>query len=86
MFDDSSLAGFNFNDGWMSIFVGMNHLPFDHAELRKTKVGAYESQIVNSLAKAKQRYQQIQQMKQSQISKMPSHYNWLKDNIYNGKP
>ena len=85
VFDDSSLAGFNFNDGWMSVLVGMNHLPFDHAELRKKKIGAYEDSIVNSLAKAKQRYQQIQQMKQTQVAKMPSHYQWLKKNIYMGK-
>jgi len=86
VFDDSSLAGFNFNDGWMSVLVGMNYLPFDHAELRKKKIGAYEDVVVNSLAKAKQRYAKIQQMKQTQISQMPGHYQWLKKNIYQGKP
>ena len=85
IFDDSSLAGFNFNDGWMSVLVGMNHLPFDHTELRKKKIGAYEDQVVNNLAKARHRYQQIQQMKENQIAKMPSHYQWLKDNVYKGK-
>lgn len=82
IFDDSSLAGFNFNDGWMSVFVGMNHLPFNHSELRKKKIGAYEDMVVNNLAKARQRYQQIQQLKKDNLSKMPSHYQWLKDNIY----
>ena len=85
IFDNSSLAGFNFNDGWMSVLVGMNYLPFDHEELRKQKMGPYDMQVVNNMAKADQRYQQIQQMKQTRISQMPSHYQWLKDNIYAGK-
>lgn len=84
-FDNSSLAGFNFNDGWMSIFVGMNYLPFDYPQLRKKKFGAYEDQIVNNLTKAKQRYQHVQQLKKINIPKMPTHYQWLKDNIYSDK-
>ncbi len=85
IFDDSSLAGFNFNDGWMSVLVGMNHLPFDHAALQKKKIGPYEDIIFNNMAKADQRYQQIQQMKQTHISKLPTHYQWLKEKIYDGK-
>ena len=85
IFDDSSLAGFNFNDGWMSVLVGMNHIPFDHTELRKQKIGAFEDYVVNNMPKAKQRYMQLQQMKKMNIHKMPSHYQWLKDNIYKGE-
>jgi tryptophan halogenase len=85
IFDDSSLAGFNFNDGWMSVFVGMNHIPFDHVELRNKNIGAFDPQVVNNMAKANQRFLQLQHMKKMNISKMPSHYQWLKDKIYNGE-
>ena len=69
----------------MSVLVGMNYLPFDHAEIRKKKMGPYEDQIINSLANAAQRYQQIQTMKQTHIAKMPSHYQHLKQHIFGGK-
>lgn len=85
LFDDSSLAGFNFNDGWMSVLVGMNHLPFDHDALQKKKMGPYEDAILNNMVKADQRYQQIQIMKKEKISKLPTHYRWLKEEIYNNK-
>ena len=84
LFDDSSLAGFNFNDGWMSILTGMNFLPFDHIEIRRRKIGPYEDQIVRNLDKAAMRYQQIQQIKSTKIPAMPSHYQHLKQHIYNG--
>lgn len=86
MFDDSSLAGFNFQDGWQSVLVGMNYLPFDHMELRNQKIGPYEDQVINNLDKAEQRYQQVQKMKQTKIADMPSHYQHLMENIYGGKP
>lgn len=85
LFDDSSLAGFNFNDGWMSIMIGMNYLPFDHPEMRKKMMGPYEPAVVNALPKAAERYKKIQEMKKTHISKMPSHYQHLKDNIFGGK-
>lgn len=85
IFDNSSLAGFDFKDGWMSILAGMNYLPFNHAEMQKRRLGPYEDQVVNNLEKARQRYQQLQQMKQQHVSRMPSHYQWLTENIYNRK-
>lgn len=81
-FDDSSLAGFNFNDGWMCILVGMKHLPFNHESFIRSKRGPHQDVIVRNVAKTDQRYHSIKNL---QLSKMPSHYQWLKDKIYQGE-
>ena len=83
-FDNASLAGFSFNDGWQCILTGMNYLPFEWPQLKQNKVGPFEPAIMENMHLADQRQQQRNKQKEM-VSSLPSHYQYLKKNIFNGK-
>ena len=80
-FDNASLAGFSFNDGWQCILTGMNYLPFEWPQLRHNNVGPYEQGIINNMHLADQK-QNDRKMQRDMVKKLPSHYQYLRQNIY----
>ena len=78
------LAGFGFNEGWYNILTGMNYLPFDFDKHRANKIGSYEQHLEDHLAEADKVYEQLNIQRQH-IQSMPSHYQFLKENIYGGQ-
>jgi tryptophan halogenase len=83
-FDTGKLAGFSFSEGWYNILVGMGHLPFDYEQHKKAGIGAYDRRIANSINSADNFYAQVKNQRKK-ISSMPGHYQFLKNNIYQGK-
>lgn len=81
-FDDGGLAGFNFNDGWLCVLIGMNFMPFEHESIKRSKVGPYDDRVTKNLSKAAQRLKGFEKMKRENFSKLPNHFDWLKDNIF----
>ena len=84
LFDTGSLAGFAFSEGWYNILTGMGHLPFDFEQFRQAKVGSFDRQIEANMPAADNFYKQFDAQRGG-IGTMPSHYQYLKQNIYNGK-
>jgi tryptophan halogenase len=78
------LAGFGFGEGWFYILAGMNHLPFDVDKHRMAGIGAFDSALEENLAGADEISMQMDGQKQN-IATLPSHYQYLKQNIYGGK-
>ena len=78
------LAGFGFNDGWYSILTGMNFLPFDSGQHRQMKIGTFESMLEENMPEADNVIRQMNSQREK-ITTMPSHYQYLKQNIYNGE-
>ncbi len=83
-FDNASLAGFSFGDGWQCILNAMNYLPFDRPFLKNRGVGPYEPHILEKMPLADERIRALRQQ-MSQVQTMPSHYQHLKTTIYGGK-
>lgn len=85
LFDTSGmLAGFGFAEGWYYILTGMNYLPFDFEQHRQAKIGSFERHLETNLGEADKFYQQVSAQKAG-IATLPSHYEYLKQNIYGGK-
>ena len=84
LFDTGTLAGFAFSEGWYSILTGMGHLPFDYGQFRQAKVGAFDRQIEANLSAADEFYKQFDSQR-GRIGTMPSHYQYLKQHIYDGR-
>lgn len=84
-FDDAGLAGFYFEDGWMNILVGMNHLPFAYEHLSRNEVGPFEPYLRTHLAEADAHYERIKGSK-AKLGQLPSHYQLLKNDFYGGRP
>ena len=80
-FDNASLAGFSFNEGWQCILTGMNYLPFEWPQLKQNSVGPFEEAISANMHMADQR-QKDRERQKSMVASMPSHYNYLKTNIF----
>ena len=85
LFDTGKQAGFSFSEGWYNILVGLGHMPFDYEQHKKANIGTYDRRIVNNINTADNYYAQMNAHRKK-ISAMPSHYEYLKTNIYNGKP
>jgi tryptophan 6-halogenase len=83
-FDNASLAGFSFNEGWQCILTGMDYLPFEWDQLKRNPAGPFDPQILANMPVADQRQQQRAQQK-LQARQMPSHYQYLKTNFYKGE-
>ena len=79
-----ALAGFGFNEGWYYILTGMNHLPFAFNKHRMAKVGTFESVLGDNLKEADKISMQLDMQRQN-VRGLPSHYQYLKQNIYSGK-
>lgn len=80
-FDNPGLAGFTFSDGWQYILAGMNYLPFDYPQYRINRAGPFEQHIMDNMPLAKKYQEQMSRFKKT-IPQMPTHYQYLKDNIY----
>jgi len=80
-FDNASLAGFTFNEGWQCILTGMDYLPFEWDQLKQNHAGPFEPHIQANMNHANHRQQQRDAQKQ-RIGGMPSHYQFLKKAYY----
>ncbi|MFC1772575.1 tryptophan halogenase family protein [Pseudomonadota bacterium] len=78
-----TLAGFGFNDGWYYILTGMDHLPFKFEQHKQAKVGAYDKALEEGVAEAENVSRKLD-MERQNIPRLPSHYQYLKQNIYSG--
>jgi tryptophan halogenase len=79
-----ALAGFGFSEGWYYILTGMNFLPFDFEQHRETEIGTFERALKEGAGEAEKIFQQLQAQGQH-VGTMPSHYQYLKHNIYGGE-
>lgn len=79
----ADFGDFSFTDGWMSILIGMNHLPLKFGQFQGA--GPFEAEVVNNMGKAEQIYKEQKEFIRSRLPAFPSHYEYLKDKIYNGK-
>ena len=77
------LAGFGFNEGWYYILTGMGHLPFPFEQHRMNRIASFEAALEDSRQEAEKLASQMQAQKQNIVT-MPSHYQYLRNNIYNG--
>jgi len=84
LFDSSGLAGFDFKEGWRLILTGMNHMPFDHEFFRRQQVGPFEPHIVENMGAFETHLASLDKQRK-QIAKLPSHYAYLKNKVYNGE-
>ena len=82
-FDNASLAGFSFNEGWQCILTGQDYLPFAWDQLKRNQVGPFDPHILANMHVADERKRQKDQQK-LQARQMPSHYQFLKTNYYKG--
>lgn len=78
------LAGFGFNEGWYNILAGMNYLPFEFEQQRQAGVGLFDGALSGGMGEADKIVTQMSSQKQN-IAQMPSHYQYLRQNIYNGR-
>jgi tryptophan halogenase len=84
VFDTSgALAGFGFNDGWYYILTGMGHLPFNLEQHRQARIAAYEQILEDSRSEADDMLKRLESERQN-VQRLPSHYQYLKHNIYGG--
>lgn len=82
--EGGSLAGFGFNEGWYSILAGMNHLPYGFDLHREREAGAFDRHLKENMAEADKIYTRLNEQRKY-IAGMPSHYQYLKDNIFDGR-
>jgi hypothetical protein len=78
-----NFGDYTFTDGWQNILIGMNHLPFDFNQFQGA--GPNEEQIVRNLGLAEKRFADQEHFKKTEIPRMPSHYEYLRDHIYGGQ-
>ena len=78
-----NFGDFSFTDGWLSILIGMNHMPLKFGQFQGA--GPFESQVVKNMGLADRRQQEQEEFKRTQLNSFPSHYQYLKDNIYADK-
>ena len=76
-----NFADYSFTDGWEAVLIGMNHMPFDTGQFRGG-AGPFEKQIVDNLPAAEIFQREMAAFKQNEITKLPSHYDYLKANIH----
>lgn len=85
LFDTGSgLGGFGFNDGWFYILTGMGHLPFANEAHKAMGAGIYEKVLADSAEEANRLVNNMA-IEKTKIQQMPSHYQHLKHNLYDGK-
>lgn len=78
-----ALAGFGFNDGWYYILTGMGHLPFRLKQHRQARIASYEKALEDGRPEADKVLKQLE-MERQNVHRLPSHYQYLKQNIYGG--
>ena len=78
------LAGFGFNEGWYSILAGMNHLPIAFDLHREQEIGVFDRHLKDNMAEADKIYEKLKE-ERGKVVTMPSHYQYLKDNIFDGR-
>jgi tryptophan halogenase len=78
-----NFGDYSFTDGWQSILIGMNYLPSNFNQFQRA--GPFEHQVVKNMGKEDQRYANQEQFKKTELPNLPSHYQYLKDTIYDGR-
>ncbi len=78
-----NFGDYSFTDGWQSILIGMNYLPYDFGQFKNA--GPFEAQVVNNMAEADKRYIEIENFKRTKVAAFPNHYQLLKSSVYQGK-
>jgi tryptophan halogenase len=79
------LTGYQFGPGWACILVGMNFLPYTTNAAQMQGVDSFDKQIEDNIQKAVQFFQQREKQVKELTNKLPSHYEYLKQNLYNGE-
>lgn len=89
IFDNSlvshGLTGFAFGVGWPCILIGMNFLPYKHGIAQILGADSHEKQIVDNIRQAEQLFAHRKKKINELVNQLPSHYEYLKTNIYMGK-
>lgn len=78
-----NFGDFSFTDGWQNILIGMNHMPFDFNQFQGA--GPFEPQVVQNMAEADRRWQGQERFKQGEMLAFPSHYDYCRERIYEGR-
>ena len=79
------LNAFIIGVGWPCILLGMNFLPYTTDQTQAQSAGAFEEHIQDNMHLAERYFSQKKQKLDELINGMPSHYEYLKKNIYSGK-
>jgi tryptophan halogenase len=77
-----NFGDYSFTDGWQSILVGMNHLPFDFNQFQGS--GPFEDAIIRNMRQADAFNAELQRFRTVELPKLPSHYQYLRENIHQG--
>ena len=80
----ANFADYSFTDGWQSILIGMNHLPYNFGQYQNA--GPFQEEIIKNLPLADKRYEEMKEYIRTTVAGFPNHYQHLKSSIYNGKP
>ena len=76
-----NFADYSFTDGWEAVLIGMNHMPFNTGQF-SGGAGPFERAIVDNLPNAEIFQKEMAAFKQTEVAKLPSHYDYLKANIH----
>lgn len=77
-----NFGDYSFTDGWQSIFVGMNQLPFDFNQFQGA--GPFEDVVVRNMRQADAYAEKLRLFRENDVSQLPSHYQYLKTHIHGG--
>jgi hypothetical protein len=61
----------------------MGHLPFNLEQHRQARIAAYEQILEDSRSEADDMLKRLESERQN-VQRLPSHYQYLKHNIYGG--
>lgn len=75
---------YSFTDGWQSILIGMNHLPYKFGQFKIA--GPFEEQVIKNMAEADRRVREIEEFKRTKVKDFPNHYQLLKSTRFHGQP
>ncbi|MEN7342944.1 MAG: tryptophan halogenase family protein [Pseudomonadota bacterium] len=76
-----TFADYSFTDGWEAVLIGMNHMPIDYGQFQ-SGVGPFEPAIASNMKNAEIFQAEMNRFKEQEVTKMPSHYDYLKTNIF----
>jgi tryptophan halogenase len=79
------LNAFHIGVGWPCILLGMNFLPYIADETQTRNTSVFEKHIEDNMHLAEQYFSQKKTKLAELINALPSHYQYLKQNIYNGQ-
>ena len=79
------LNAFVIGVGWPCILLGMNFLPYTADDTQTQSVGTIDKHIEDNMHLAEQYFSQKKMKLAELLNALPSHYQYLKQNIYDGQ-